>query len=162
MGNPIWYYVANGSGYSPDGTLPPGAVECTQTQYEGDYVLVAGAITPVASPTAAQLLAASAQAAIGAGLAITSEATPALDGTYAVDATAQQHVMAEITSIVLNGTFADGSATVDWLDAAGGSHTFTIAQFKTFAAAISAYVAALIKCMNGQLTALPATSATIA
>jgi hypothetical protein len=151
-----------GAGITPDGTIPAGAVQCTQEQYEncGQWTISNGAIVAYTAP--APSLAQQAQTALAAGLAVTSTATAALNGTYAVDATAQNHVMAEVTAIMLNGTFADGADTVAWLDISGASHTFTVAQFKTLASAISAYVANLTKCMLGQLAALPAATATIA
>ena len=153
--------ISVGNGVTPDNTLPPNAVICTEAQYQAwqSWSLASGNLAAATPP--APTLAQQAAAAIIAGLTITSTSAAALDGTYAVDASAQQHVMAEITSIMLNGTFADGSATVDWLDVEGASHTFTVAQFKTFATAISAYVAALTKCMLGQLAALPAATVTI-
>jgi hypothetical protein len=108
-------------------------------------------------------LAEQATARLSAGLAITSTATPSLSATYAVDNAAQAHIQAEIISILLNGSFADGSASVAWPDTAGVIHSFAgVAAFKDFAAAVSAYVAALFKVINGTSTALPAATATIA
>ena len=93
--------------------------------------------TPTPNPLAAA--AAASAAAFAAGLAITSTGTPAL-----------------------NGTFADGTGTVVWLDTAGASHTFaSVAAFKAFASAVAAYVAALFKYAEGTLTTLPPATATI-
>jgi hypothetical protein len=115
---------------------------------------------PPAPP--APTLAQQAQTLLGAGLAITSTATPALNATYRTDATTQQNVSAEVTSILLNGTFADGGASVAWQDAGGASHSFSVAQYKTLATAVAAFVAGCLKVVNGQSTTLPAASATIA
>ncbi len=115
---------------------------------------------PVVNP----LVAAAAQvaAALAAGLTITSTATPAVNGTYPIDPSTQDHIQAEVVSILLNGAFADGTASVVWLDTADAPHTFpSVATFKNFAAAVASYVAALFKFGNGTLTTLPPATATI-
>lgn len=114
---------------------------------------------PVApTPTLAQ----QAGSLLGSGLTIASTSTPALDGTYATTSDSQQHIQAEVTAILLNGTFADGSTSLAWLDVAGDSHTFDVAQFKAFATAVAAFVSGCLRCVNGQSTTLPSASATIA
>ena len=112
---------------------------------------------PPAPPTLAQ----QAAALLAAGLTITSKATGALDAAYPATATAQAQINAEVTSILLNGTFADGTSTIGWLDVTGAPHAFTIAQFKTLATAIGAFVSGCVKCINGQVTTLPSASTTI-
>lgn len=154
------------SSYAGVAALSPPWVTLTAAEYAAivpGASWVGGDVVPPAAVTltAAQTLALQAQAALSNGLAVTSTATSTLNGTYAVDDTAQNHVMAEITSIMLDGTFADGTTSVAWIDTAGGSHTFTVAQFKTFASALSSYVANLTKCMLGQITTLPSATATI-
>ena len=118
-----------------------------------------GVFTP---PAAAPVLTLAQRAwvAMAAGLTITSTGTPALSGVYTVDITAQV-ITSQVTSILLNGTFADGTGSVAWPDTSGALHTFTIAQFKVFATAVAAYVAALFKAINGISTTLPSGSVTI-
>ena len=142
-------------------TLPVTAAEWATldtAQHVAAGALAAGAVIP------ALTLAQQAQAAFGAGLAITSTGTPALSATYPVDATTQAHISAEMIALLnSSGTaFADNSASVVWPDIEGLDHTFTIAEFKPFALAIGAYVAALFKVLNGTLAAMPAATATIA
>ncbi|OYV98639.1 MAG: hypothetical protein B7Z68_00410 [Acidobacteria bacterium 21-70-11] len=151
--------TATGNGHSPDGTIPPGAIACTQAQYEGGYIAVNGAAALPPAPTFT--LAQQATAALSAGLAITSTGTPALDATYPCDANTQAQLSAEVISLMLNSTFADGTTSIDWVDVNRTGHTMTAAQFKTVATAIGAYVSALTKCINGQSTTLPASSVTI-
>lgn len=133
--------------------IPSGVTVATNWTYAG------GTFAPpvVAPPTLAQ------QAAelLIAGLAITSTSTAALDGTYAATVSAQQQIAAEVTSILLNDTFADGTSTIEWLDTTGAAHAFTVAQFKTLATAIAAFVSGCVKAMNGQATTLPAAAMTI-
>ena len=124
------------------------------------YSYAAGVFTAPPAPPA-PTLAQQAVAAMSAGLAITSTATSSLDATYPCNANAQAQLSAEVISLMLNGTFADGTDTIDWVDITGTGHTMSIAQFKTVATAIGAYVSGLTKCINGQASALPAATATI-
>ena len=94
-------------------------------------------------------------------VAITSTSTTSLSGDYTVTQADQNHLMAEIQSIMLNNTFADGASTVSWPDSSGNLHTFTIAEFKTFAMALGSFVAACYKCITGATTTLPHTTLTI-
>ena len=119
-------------------------------------------IPPPPALTAAQQLAQQAAALIAGGLAVTSTATAALSGTYAADTTTISYVNSELNSILLNGTFADGTSTVEWPDSSGTLHAFDVAQFKTLAAALGAFVAGIRKCMIGVAGAtLPAATAAI-
>ncbi|MDA8049953.1 MAG: hypothetical protein M0002_08105 [Rhodospirillales bacterium] len=91
-------------------------------------------------PTLAQ----QAAAALGRGVAVTSSGTPALDGTYAIDAASQAKIQAVSLFIVVNGKFPSAVASYPWLDTAGAAHLFpTTAEFQAFATAIADYVAAL-------------------
>ena len=75
------------------------------------------------------------------------------------------HINAEITSLLLNGTFADGATSVSWPDLLipyPAQHSWTVSQFKLFATAHAAYVSSLYKVINGTATSLPASSITIA
>ena len=131
------------------------------TRLSGLWAVSAGALVAYTPPAPTLTLAQQALTAMGNGLAITSTSTPALNGTYDVGATTQAHVVSEVTAILLNGAFADGTSTVVWADLSGTNHSFTLAQFRTFASAIGTYVAALYKCSEGTLTTLPAASGTI-
>lgn len=99
---------------------------------------------------------------LAAGCQIVSTGTPALDGTYACDNATQQHIMAEMISVLTNNVFADGGSTVAWADIAGASHTFTVAQFKAFSTAIAAFVATNLRIAASNTGTLPAQPITIA
>jgi hypothetical protein len=105
------------------------------------------------------------QTALGTGITITSTATPALNGAYAVDPTTQFNINSEVVSILTNGVFTNGQTTKAWPDISGPVHVFTVAQFKTFATAVSNYVDGLITTRStllaGQSAAWPTASATI-
>ncbi len=146
--------------------------ECFHADVAAQFVAVPNGVSPAqgwtysggnfTAPIAVlPSLAQQATAALAAGLAITSTATPALNATYPVSATAQAQINAEITSILLNGTFADGTTTIEWLDVTGAAHSFTIAQFKMLATAVASFASGCIKCMSGLSTTLPATTTTI-
>ena len=154
-----------GSGYTPDGTLPAGAIACTQDQAQNfaAYALSNGAIVAAAPAViAAQQFAADVAALASGTVAVKSTSTSALDGSYTITAQDQQHLNVEVVSLMLNGTFTDGTPSVAWPDAKGVVHTFDAAQFKAFATAIGSFVAACIKCQVGTSTALPSASLTIA
>ena len=64
--------------------------------------------------------------ALGAGLAITSTATPALNATYALDQASQDQLY-QIASYAQNfGVFPNGQSTMAYNDISGVPHTFTI------------------------------------
>lgn len=143
-------------------------LEVTAEQWTGHFAnpsgwaVSNGALVTYTPAPQTPTLAQQAQALLAAGCAITSTSTPALDSTYATDATSQQHVQAEITSILLNGTFADGTTSIAWLDASNVAHTFTIAEFKALATALAAFVSACLKVVNGQATVLPSQPSVLA
>ena len=107
-------------------------------------------------------LAHQAGALLAGGLTVTSASTPALNGTYACDASAISHITAEMLAVVANGTFADGATEVAWADMNGVPHAFpTIASWKPFALAVGQFVAAATKAAIGASTVLPPNTAAI-
>jgi hypothetical protein len=86
---------------------------------------------------------------IAAGLQIASASTPALNGTYAIDPASQGQITGEALYIQVTtgqgaARFTNGQATKAWIDASGGAHVFTTAQFISFAEAVAEYVDAVI------------------
>lgn len=156
-------------------TPPSGATlaECFHADVAAQFVEVPSGVAPAQGwtydgktfapppPPPEPTLPQQAAALLGTGLAITSTATPALNATYPATPAVQQQVIAEVTSILLNGTFADGTSTIEWPDVTGVGHAFTVAQFKALASAIAAFVSGCVKCLNGQSTTLPSATATI-
>ena len=106
-------------------------------------------------------------ALLAAGLAVTSTATPALNGTYMVSGVAGEGLQAEYNAILQNAvlaqneTFADGTTSLNWPDKTGTGHTFTIAQFKTLISAVSLFVSQCAQYASGLTATLPAATATI-
>lgn len=141
---------------TPDDSMAYG-VELYNNAKAGVYGVVAAYAAPVLTvpQQAAALLAGT--------VTVTSASTPSLNGTYTITATDQAHLQAEISSIMLNGTFADGTSTVEWPDTANPpvNHAFNVTQFKTFAIAIGSFVAACAKCINGVSTTLPSNQLSI-
>ncbi|CAE6838007.1 hypothetical protein [Paraburkholderia nemoris] len=134
--------------------LPSGCSEITDAQ--------AAVLQTPPAPTAAEVLVTSAQAALEAGLAIISTATPALNATYACDQLSQMDIIAIETSLNAGKGFPGGSATFGYPDSSGVMHVFTQANFTDFAAALRDYVYALKSVIAGVLTTMPGTSTTIA
>ena len=150
----------------PDGVTPADAgilsaddLAAAVAVEPGAHVAVGMAWPPALPPP--PTLAEQAQTALGAGLTITSTATPALNGLYSVDSASTGLIQGEMIVILAVGTFADGGSTVVWLDLTGTPHTFTVAQFRAFAVAIARYIAALGKAIVGQVATLPPATATI-
>lgn len=97
-----------------------------------------------ATVAAQQGAAANAAAAVAAGIKITSAATPALDGTYAIDPGSQQRVASVALYIAVNGKFPAGQTALPWPDINGVPHSFpSTAEFQAFATALGDYVTAL-------------------
>jgi hypothetical protein len=93
---------------------------------------------------------------------ITSTSTPALNGTYATGEFMLQALQGQCDAVALNGTFADGTTSLSWPDAGNAMHTFSIAEFKSFAAAMSNYISLYAIYACGASTVVPPNTATIA
>jgi hypothetical protein len=104
--------------------------------------------------------------AIAGGVAVTSSGTPALNGTYAVDAGSQANIAALSTGIAAGKPLPGGGATFNYPDIEGTQHAFSAANFLNFAAAIEGYIYALDQALatlvNGGSAALPSTPLAIA
>lgn len=97
-----------------------------------------------------------------AGCQVVSTGTPSLSGTYSIDPRSLSDMQGEILSLVVNSTFTNGTTSLDWIDAAGASHTFDPTAFREFATKVGSYVGA-IKLVAGSGTGtLPAQPVTIA
>lgn len=138
----------------------------------------AGSITYGPSVTAAQQSAAEAVLAahnaskpdLTLSVQVNSTGTPALDGVYAIDPKSQRNITAEalyIQTTTAQGSakFTNGQTTKAWYDTSGAAHTFTTAQFISFAEAIAAYVdgilAAQLAMAAGQTPTWPTSPLTI-
>jgi hypothetical protein len=122
-------------------------------------------ITPAQKTAIAAVLAAHVPTKPDVSQAVTvnSTGTPALDGTYAIDAGSQVAISAIANTIANTGKFPGGGATMDYPDSSGDYHTFpSPAEFISFAAAISAYVAGWTLYRAGHIPAPPTGPITIA
>lgn len=104
-------------------------------------------------------------AAVSAGLTITSTGTPALNGTYAVDTAARDVISAVEAGIAGGKGLPGGGSTFNHLDIAGVPHAFDATSFPNFAAAVRDYYYALIQTLvsikGGHGGTWPSASATI-
>ena len=81
---------------------------------------------------------------IAAGIQITSTGTPALNGTYGIDADARANISGIVAGLAIGAGFPPAdAATLDYGDIAGQVHTFTQDQFKNFAKAVRDYMYAI-------------------
>jgi hypothetical protein len=132
-----------------------------ERRLEGLWAVSGGALVPYSPPAPAPSLAQQAASLQAGGLAVASSSDGAIDATYPCDALAQQYVSAEVVSLLLNGKFTDGATAISWLDAAGSTHELSIDQFKSLATAIAVFVTGCARCVSGQSTSLPSSTAKI-
>jgi hypothetical protein len=149
-------------GAAPSGTATLAVTASEWAAQSEAFYILNGGLTAGTAPVPIPTIAQQATTLLASGLTITSTATPALNATYAADPTTISYINSELSAIMLNATFADGTATVEWPDASGALHVMTVAQFKTFAAALGAFVAGGRKCVIGVTGAtLPSAIASI-
>ena len=162
MPSPIYFLLAQGrGGYSPDGTLPAGAIECTQAQAEDPsaWLVKDGAIAQAPAPVLT--LAQQAAAASVAGLSIALSGTMTLAATLFPTDPATQIKLANMASMASRGVLPLGATAYPMIDSAGAWHHFTAAQYQAVAGAIAAYVSACDLIAAGNplgVTALPQNS----
>lgn len=82
-------------------------------------------------------------AKLATGVALTSSGTPALNGTYALDAESTAQIYQIGLFAAQFGVFPSGGATQAYPDASGVPHTFSVAQFVAFLRAIAPLVSNL-------------------
>ncbi|WP_118179734.1 hypothetical protein [Paraburkholderia phosphatilytica] len=151
-----FYQLPSGdvAGFDDPAQAPAAASEISAQQ----FAQIATAIVL----TAAQQLAQQASALLAAGLAITSNGTPSLNGTYAVDQLSQMDIIAVETSLNAGKGFPGGVTAFNYPTEAGALNGFSEANFTDFAAAVRDFVYACKSVIAGQSTTLPANTVTIA
>jgi hypothetical protein len=101
-------------------------------------------------------------AAMAAGIEITSTATPTLNAAYAIDPTMQQRIQGIVAGITAGKGLPGGGSTFEWEDQSAIPHVFTSADFVNFAAAVENYVYGLIMTLAALKAGQPATWPTAA
>ena len=96
------------------------------------------------------------------GITIASASTPALNGTYRIDAGSQQRITASYVGIKGGDGLPGNGASFSYLDMAGAPHNFTADQFVAFAKAVRDYVYALTMAAMQPNPVWPSASVTIA
>ncbi len=80
-----------------------------------------------------------------AGVEITSNGTPAISGTYAIDLISQGRIQALALYIQVHDGFPNAASTLQYPDRAGNLHVFpSTASFLNFATAVGDYFTALV------------------
>lgn len=102
---------------------------------------------------------------LATGIIVTSTATPALNGTYAVDEEAQRFIAGTAAGIAARNRVPGGGATFGYGDMSGVPHNFTSADFLNFADAVEDYVYQLYATtqllLSGQTATWPPNNVTI-
>lgn len=150
-------------------TPPSGqvvAIPAGMTGGIGDAYANGKFTSPAPSSPPAPTLAQQAQAALGAGLAITSSSTSALDGTYAVASGVpygREDIQTEAQFVSTFGEFTNGKTTLDWPLIDGKTTvTFpTTADFLNVAKAAGQFYAATMAVARAGTGTLPSATATI-
>jgi hypothetical protein len=169
-----WYWIVAGSTSQVYSSARAAYVPVTDATYVA-WLAAGGRATAIDSEASLQdvlaqwfpagwapTLAQQATTALGAGVALVSSGTPALNGPYAIDGESRSDMLAEMVSLLANSVFTDGATTLGYADAAGVMHTFDVAQFKAFATAVASYVGALKAIAATNTGTLAAATVTIA
>jgi hypothetical protein len=115
---------------------------------------VAGVFTApaIAVPSAIDLAQAAYDAAVAAGVQITSTGTPALNGIYSLSQLSLSRITSEQVYLATAAKFTNGGTTRSWLDQTGAPHTFpSTVAFTGFAEAVALYDDALIAALDAGL-----------
>lgn len=103
---------------------------------------------------------------INSGLQIVSDASPALNGTYAIDPATMASLGSLARDVASGMGFPLGTATYVYNDLFGGPHTFTTTQFTSLYIAMRNYLTtlniAVTDLANGNFASLPPQPQTIA
>lgn len=144
---------------APPSGLPASGMAWAETT----PALVEGVLTQQWQQVTAPALspARQAEALVARGCAVVSAATPALDGTYPLDATHLAWLTSLVAGVSASEGLPGGAGTVAFPDVTGALHSFTAAQLVAFAAALRDVFYAAQMVLNGSSTTLPAQPATI-
>jgi hypothetical protein len=127
------------------------------------WAVSSGTLVAYTPPAPVLTLAQQAQVALGAGVAVTSTGTPALNGTYPIDPLTQGRIASVSTYILVNGKFPGSATTYAWVDVAGAAHVFpSTAAFQAFATAIADHVSILEQIVFTGTGTLPVATVAIA
>jgi hypothetical protein len=115
-------------------------------------ILVAYTPPPPPAPTTAEVAQAAYDAAVAAGVQITSTGTPALNGIYSLSQLSLSRITSEQVYLATAAKFTNGGTTRSWLDQTGAPHTFpSTVAFTGFAEAVALYDDALIAALDAGL-----------
>jgi hypothetical protein len=139
------------SGFSP---MPQAGWSATQDD-DGNWTF------DPPGPPPAPTIADQAMAIQMAGMALTSNGTPALNGTYAADDVAWANILAIETSLLAGRGFPGGLTTINYPDKSGAFHNFNAENFTNFAVALRDFVFAIKFAVNGGTNTFPKSAVTI-
>jgi hypothetical protein len=126
------------------------------------WAVGAGALVAYAPPAPAVTLSSEAAAMIAGGIQIASTSTPALNGTYSVNATTYQSIMGIVAAISAGLGLPGGGSTFNWLDTSNNVHQFSAGNFTNFAKAVMTYLYELNIIVGSNAGTLPTFPVTIA
>jgi hypothetical protein len=113
------------------------------------------------NPTTTPNPGATASTLLNGGLTISSTSTAALNGTYNAGGLIMAAFQAQVNAVALDGTFADGTTTLEWPDKIGAPHAFSVAEFKSFAGALANFISLCTLYGMGIIQTAPSNTVTI-
>lgn len=161
------YQLTSGSSIirTSDGAFIPADPANRDYQAYLAWVAAGNTADAVTAQTLAQQAATLLATNIAAGIVLTSTGTPALNSTYALDAVSQGQVFQIGLYANQFGVFPSGGSILEYPDATGTAHNFTVVAFVAFLKAVASLVAAITTqagiMAHGGTPSWPSQSATI-
>ena len=141
--------VSTGTGFTPDGTLPPGALACAaeETVNWQSWANVGGVLTATAAPALTPVQ--QAFKALAAGITVTFTGSLTYTTTFLTDSASMSNWMKLATVVNTTGAFPGGATSWDMSDSTGVWHTFTLSQWKAVAGALALFDAQCLQIIAG-------------
>ena len=161
-----WYWAVAGSTTQVWSSQRMEYVATTDATYSA-WLAQGNAPTRISSAAslAAVMSSQFAPVVLAVGVQVTSTATPALNGTYALDQVSQNQITAIAAGIAAGKGLPGAGTTFNWPDASGTPHAFSSANWTDFASAVETYIynftESLLTIVSGGSATMPAQPVTI-
>jgi hypothetical protein len=152
------------SGPQPSSIPNQGTVTASDARWATFYAALPASaqanLTPPTTPLG-PTLSQQANKQLGTGVDVTFVTSTALSATYATTIKAQVKIMAEVSWLLKNSAFINGTTTLVLVDATGTQRQFNVTQFEAFQAAYAPYISAVDLVADSNQGTLPQPTLTI-